>query len=172
MAYYTVKMLKRASALNISPAAVEQHMIGWGMGKSPRMIERMPAREYLVMKREYSIDTLPMFYRLSVGEDGRYMVYACDCDADCMCGECEGLERMCGACACENPELLGAVPKDLTAGHLIRGGDDSIALTEEIVGQNCDDMSVSQFRTLQMVIMKELRTGALPLPDDTTGSAM
>lgn len=169
MADYTVKMLKRASALNLTTAAVDQHMIGWGNRRSPRELERMPAQEYLTLKRDYGIDTLPMFYRKVSDGERNWLVYLCECDSDCICGECDGLERMCGECQCEQPVLLGTIPSQLTAGHLIRGGDDPIALTEEIVGKECDDMSVAHFRTLQIVIMKELRTGAIPLPAVTPG---
>ena len=162
-------MLKRASGLGLSPSAVDQHMIGWGSRRSPRELERLSAPEYMTLKREYGIDTLPVFYRKRSDEQRNWAIYVCDCDTDCLCGECDGLERICGECQCEQPELLGTIPGHLTAGHLIRGGDDPIALTEEIVGKECDDMSVSHFRTLQIVIMKELRTGELPLSEATAG---
>ena len=162
---YTVRMLKRASMLNLSDAARESHMVAWGVRSSPRAMRDLPMSEYLQLRRDYTSATLPMWYRKQ--PDGLHHWRIVECQCDCTCGECQGLERQCGECQCAPEVLIARIPRELTAGHLIDGGDDAIRLMEVIIGHDCDDMTVSHFRTMNMVIMSEMRTGEIPLPDDT-----
>ena len=163
MSEYTVKMLKFADKLALSPTATEQHLICHVNGLSPRRIGEMPAEDYISLRAAYAAATVPKFYRLVAEGLNVWRVMSCDCD--CVCWECTGLERKCGDCDCEEPTVIGRFPQQLLARHLIDGGDDSIGLTEHIMGRNCDDMSVSDFRTMQLAIMARLRKVELPLAE-------
>lgn len=165
MAEYTVKLLKQASRLNLSSGNVDAHVIAWANGTSPRRMRSMDGTEYNRMRSEYTMATLPSFYRREPEGLSEWNIYACACE--CICGECDGLEYTCGTCDCEERRLLGKIPRRLTAGHLIDSGDDPMVLTELLLGEDCQDMTISDFRTLQMAIMFILRTGELPLEESS-----
>ena len=165
---YTVRMLKRAAMLNLTEAARDSHLIAWANRTSPRRLRALPSADFLRMRMEYTASTTPTFYRKRDDGMRHWGIYECYCD--CVCGECIGLERSCDECQCEEPVFIARIPRELTAGHLIDGGDDAIRLIEVIIGKDCDSMTMSHFRTMNMVVMSELRTGEIPLPDDTTAS--
>ena len=164
---YTVKQLKQANRLGLSPTAAESHMIAWANGTSPRRLRDMDGAEYNRMRQEYFSSTLPPYYRKQAGEDrDSWYVHSCQCD--CMCGECDGLELVCGECDCGESRMLGKIPRRLTAGHLIDAGDDPVLLTETLLGSDCDSMLISDFRAVQFAVMSTLRTGEIPLSENTT----
>ena len=165
MAEYTVQLLKKASRLNLTGGNADAHVIAWANETSPRRMRSMDGPQYLRMKNEYTMATLPSFYRRQEAGLQHWEIYACGCD--CQCGDCDGLEYTCGECDCDERRLLGKIPRKLTAGHLIDAGDDPMALTETLLGNDCMSMSISDFRTLQMAIMSILRTGEIPLEGDT-----
>ena len=168
MATYTVWMVKRANNLNLSSAGeVEAHVIALANGIRPRRIRDVPAHEYLDMKREYQRASLPNYYRLEEGGADRWQVFSCACD--CECGDC-GLQVQCVDCECEGDDHrpLGSFPRELTGGHLIDAGDDPVKLTELLLGVDCAQMPLSDFRTLQMAIMMKLQTGEVPLSESGT----
>ena len=167
MAEYTVRLLKQANMLNLTPSAAESHIIAWANGTSPRRLRDMDGAEYTRMRRDYNSATLPPYYRKLPGEDQTsWYVHTCNCD--CLCGECVGLEYVCGVCDCGESRLLGKIPRRLTAGHLIDAGDDPIALTEGLLGTDCFDMTIADFRAVQFAVMSTLRTGDIPLSESST----
>ena len=160
MAEYKVIMLKRAQRLALSPAELQSNVIAMGNNMSPRRIKDIPLAEYRALQREYDRETSPWYYRLAEAGPTRWGVWHCDCD--CICFDC-GLELKCGLCECEESRLIASIPRELTGGHLIEAGNDAMRLTESLVGKNCDEMSIRDFRTVQYAVMLQMETGEIPL---------
>ena len=169
MSEYTVEFLKRTQRLNLDEGKIESTMIAWANGLSPRRIPDMDGVAYSRMQREYVAETMPHFYRRQHLDQHRMKVTVCNCD--CICGDCQGLERTCDECVCEEPKQIGIIPRALKASHLIDAGDDPIRLTESIMGQDCTNMPIADFRTMHLAIMSTLRTGDIPLPVATPEAA-
>ena len=171
MPEFTVAMLKRIQMQQLPPAESEAHAVAIYGGVSPMKIREVPAGQYLRMQREYMEATVPSYYRL-VEEGNAVRVFRCACECQCPFDVVEpcGLQRMCGECACEERRELGVIPSQLYGGHLIDSGNDPIKLTEGLLGGGMAvmNMSLSDFRTVQMAIMSRLGTGEFPLSDDGT----
>ena len=158
---YDIALLKRALALNLSPAATDAHMMAAANSMSARDIRRLPLAQYRAMQVEFARATEPLTYSRRPLDNGRVLVSECVCE--CECGEC-GLERRCVPCGCDG-RAIGDLPEELTAGHIIDADGDAVKLTEALAGKRCDAMTVSDFRTLQAAIMAYLGTGPLPLAE-------
>ena len=159
-ATYTVRMLKRALRLNLPPMGTAAEMIAEANGMTGRELHRMPLVAYRKLNAEFARETAPHpFSRHSAPEGDRVEIRRCQCV--CECAAC-GLERKCFPCNCKE-ELIGTIAAELTAGHVINANGDPVALTEAIAGQRCDDMALSDFRTLQEAIADDLGVDELPL---------